>query len=56
MSLDPGNIKMKSPQIALDGTKINVAANATVSVEGNATAELSASGQTTIKGALVKIN
>lgn len=42
--------------ISLDGTNIKVQAKVGVTVKGNATAELSASGQTTVKGAMVMIN
>jgi len=40
----------------LDGLNINVQAKMGATVKGNATAELSASGQTTVKGAMVMIN
>lgn len=42
--------------ISLDGTNIKVQAKVGVTVKGNATAELSATGQTTVKGAMVLIN
>lgn len=42
--------------IALDGMNVKVQAKSGVTVKGNATAELSASGQTTVKGAMVMIN
>lgn len=42
--------------IDLEGMNVRVKAKIGASVKGNATAELSASGQTTIKGAMVMIN
>lgn len=42
--------------INLEGMNVKVQAKVGASVKGNATAELSASGQTTVKGALVMIN
>lgn len=42
--------------ISLEGLNIKAQAKIGVSVKGNATAELSASGQTTVKGAMVMIN
>ena len=45
------NIDAKS-DVAVNGTNVKV----TAKVKGNATAELSASGQTTVKGAMVMIN
>ena len=42
--------------ISLEGMNVKVQAKVGSSVKGNATAELSASGQTTVKGALVMIN
>lgn len=42
--------------ISLDGTNIKVQAKMGATVKGNATAELSATGQTTVKGAMVMIN
>lgn len=42
--------------ISLDGMNVKVQAKVGASVKGNATAELSASGQTTVKGAMVMIN
>ena len=42
--------------ISLEGMNVKVQAKVGASVKGNATAELSASGQTTVKGALVMIN
>ena len=42
--------------ITLDGMNVKVQAKVGASVKGNATAELSASGQTTVKGAMVMIN
>ena len=42
--------------ISLDGMNVKIQAKVAVTVKGNATAELSASGQTTVKGAMVMIN
>lgn len=42
--------------VSLEGTNVNVQAKIGATVKGNGTAELSASGQTTIKGAMVMIN
>lgn len=42
--------------ISLEGLNVKVQAKISASVKGNATAELSASGQTTVKGAMVMIN
>lgn len=42
--------------ISLDGTNIKVQAKMGATIKGNATAELSATGQTTVKGAMVLIN
>ena len=42
--------------VNLDGLNVKVQAKVDASVKGNATAELSASGQTTVKGAMVMIN
>lgn len=42
--------------VSLEGLNVKVQAKIDVSVKGNATAELAASGQTTIKGAMVMIN
>ena len=39
-----------------DGMNVNISAKTGAVVKGNATAELSASGQTTVKGAMVMIN
>ena len=41
---------------SLEGLNVKVQAKIGASVKGNATAELSASGQTTVKGAMVMIN
>lgn len=49
------NGKAKS-DINLEGMNVKVQAKVGVSVKGNATAELSASGQTVVKGAMVMIN
>ena len=42
--------------ISLDGMNVKVQAKVGATVKGNATAEISASGQTTVKGAMVMIN
>lgn len=42
--------------VNVEGLNVKVAAKIGASVKGNATAELSASGQTTVKGAMVMIN
>ena len=42
--------------ISLDGMNVKLQAKMGATVKGNATAELSASGQTTVKGAMVMIN
>ena len=42
--------------ISLDGMNVKLQAKVGATVKGNATAELSASGQTTVKGAMVMIN
>ena len=41
---------------ALEGMNVTVQGKVGATVKGNATAELSASGQTTVKGAMVMIN
>lgn len=48
-----GNAKQ---DVTLEGLNVKVQAKVGASVKGNATAELSASGQTTVKGAMVMIN
>lgn len=42
--------------VVIEGTNVNIAANAEFKAEGSASAELSASGNTVIKGAMVQIN
>jgi hypothetical protein len=42
--------------VSLEGLNVKVQAKVSATVKGNATAELSASGQTTVKGAMVMIN
>lgn len=42
--------------VSLEGLNVKVQAKVGASVKGNATAELSANGQTTVKGAMVMIN
>lgn len=48
-------IKAKS-DVAVNGANVKVTAKIGFTAKGNATAELSASGQTTVKGAMVMIN
>lgn len=51
------NLAMKaSADASLDGTNISQKANAQFTAEGNASAELKSSGQTTVKGSMVMIN
>ena len=42
--------------VEINGLNIKASAKMGISLKGNATAELSASGQTTVKGGLVMIN
>ena len=42
--------------VSLEGLNVNMQAKVSATVKGNAMAELSASGQTTVKGAMVMIN
>ena len=42
--------------VSVEGTNVKVNAKVSATVKGNATAELSASGQTIVKGAMVMIN
>jgi len=53
-----GNIEVASSggDVTVDGLNITHTANIGFTAKGNATAELSASGQTTVKGAMVMIN
>ena len=59
-----GNISMEAMKmdmnakldVGINGMNVKVAAKMGVSMKGNATAELSASGQTTVKGGIVMIN
>lgn len=60
-----GNIKLDATMklsgtakqdVSLEGLNVKVQAKIGATVKGNATAELSASGQTTVKGAMVMIN
>ena len=52
-----GKVNVTATQdVAVSGLNINNTANVGFTAKGNATAELSASGQTTVKGALVMIN
>lgn len=52
-----GGVEISSTgDVKLSGTNINQTANASFTAKGNASAELSASGSTTVKGAMVMIN
>ncbi|MCO7226558.1 type VI secretion system tip protein VgrG [Pleionea sp. CnH1-48] len=52
-----GKISMTSQQdVTVEGLNVSHTANVGFTAKGNATAEVSASGQTTIKGAMVMIN
>lgn len=52
-----GEIAISSKaDVSAEGMNVNLEAKTGLSAKGNATAELSASGQTTIKGAMVMIN
>jgi len=51
------NLEMKATSdVKIEGLNVDVAAKVGATVKGNATAEISASGNTTIKGAMVQIN
>lgn len=49
------SVKAQS-DVTIDGTNVTASAKMSFKAKGNATAELSASGQTTVKGAMVMIN
>lgn len=51
-----GNISMKAMGITIEATNALELKGATAKMSGQATAELSASGQTTVKGSMVMIN
>ena len=52
-----GNIELKAnSDVKADGANIQLSAKTAFTAKGNASAELSASGQTTVKGAMVMIN
>ena len=52
-----GAISIKSDQdVKMQGLNVEAKANVGFKAEGSATAELKASGQTTVKGAIVMIN
>jgi uncharacterized protein involved in type VI secretion and phage assembly len=52
-----GNVVLKAAQdVTIDGLNVTAAAQAGATVKGNASAEISASGTTTVKGAMVMIN
>lgn len=51
------NLAMKATaEVTMDGSSITQSAKTSFTAKGNASAELSASGQTTVKGAMVMIN
>lgn len=49
------SVKAKS-DVGLEGMNVKATAKVGFTAKGNATAEISASGQTTVKGAMVMIN
>ena len=50
-------LTLKATQdVNIEGTNINIKANAQLKATGNASAEISASGNTVVKGAIVQIN
>ena len=51
-----GGVKIEGASLALKGTGSTEVEGGTLSLKGQGTAELSASGATTVKGAVVKIN
>ncbi len=60
-----GNIQLDAQQkvtvtskadVSFEGTNVKAAAKATISLKGNASAELSSSGNTVVKGSIVMIN
>ncbi len=52
-----GSIALKAnSDVKADGTNIQLSAKTSFTAKGNASAEISASGQTTVKGAMVMIN
>jgi len=52
-----GALSIKSnADVSIDGMNVNANAQVGLTAKGNATAEISASGQTTVKGAMVMIN
>lgn len=52
-----GKFKAKTDQdMEIEGVNVNIKAKVSAKVIGSASAELSASGQTTVKGAIVMIN
>lgn len=57
ISLDALQVKVEAKKdVEVNGMNIKASAKVGVSLKGNATAELSASGQTTVKGGIVMIN
>jgi hypothetical protein len=52
-----GNVEVKATADAkIEGLNTELSAQVGAKVKGNATAEITASGQTTVKGAIVMIN
>ncbi len=52
-----GSLRFKAnSDVKVDGTNIQLSAKTGLTAKGNASAEISASGQTTVKGAMVMIN
>jgi hypothetical protein len=49
-------VKSSGGDVKIEGINCELSAQASAKVKGNATAELTASGQTTVKGAIVMIN
>ena len=65
VTLDTGGIKIESKgaidikasgDVNIEGTNINIKANAQMKAQGNASAEISSSGNTVVKGSIVQIN
>lgn len=57
IAIDGDNLSIRSKgNLSIAGLNVHVAADACASVKGAASAELLASGQTTVKGAMVLIN
>lgn len=57
IAVDGDNLSIRAKgNLSISGLNVSVAADACASVKGAASAELLASGQTTVKGAMVLIN